>query len=275
MGAIFSLLLVLFLSFCVIRTATAALTLTGLSRDLAWFQSISAFTGVGFTTNEAEHMLTHPGRRRIVTVLMVVGNVGIVTAASSLVLTFSGAASTSEGFWRMVWLSMAVVALGFLVSNRAVDVRLHRVLRDLVRRSGRVEVQDYVDLLHLSGDYSVTELVISNDHWLAGRRLADTRLSDEGVTVLGIQRRGNEYRGVPRGESEIEDGDRLILYGRVPAIEELVARRRDAIGDAAHAEHVDETRRERAERAWADHRKKVEPEQSPGADAPPEPGEDA
>lgn len=252
MGAIFSLFLVLFISFCVIRTATAALTLTGLSRDLAWFQSISAFTGVGFTTAESEHMLSHPARRKVVTVLMIVGNVGIVMAASSLVLTFSEMDDTYEGLAYIIWLFVGVAALWAVLSNRAVDVRLHRMLREVVRRSGRIEVEDYVDLLHLTGEFSVTELLVSRGHWLVDRRLAESRLADEGVTILGIQRAGGEFLGVPRGETLIQDEDRLIVYARVEAIEALTERRRDAEGDAKHREAVGAVRHVRAEQVWHD-----------------------
>ena len=48
MTAIASLFVVLTLSFLITRLATLALTLTGLSRDLARLQSVSAFTGVGY-----------------------------------------------------------------------------------------------------------------------------------------------------------------------------------------------------------------------------------
>lgn len=88
MAALASVLIVLTLSLLVNRIATAALALTGLSRQAAQFQARSAFTGVGFTTNEAELITTHPVRRRIVMLLMLLGNIGIVTSISSLLLTF-------------------------------------------------------------------------------------------------------------------------------------------------------------------------------------------
>lgn len=55
MLGITSLLVVVTRSILVTRIATLALTHTGLSREAASFQARSAFTGVGFTTSEAEH----------------------------------------------------------------------------------------------------------------------------------------------------------------------------------------------------------------------------
>jgi Trk-type K+ transport system membrane component len=53
-----TLLIALALSLIITRVATMALMLTGLSRESARFQSRSAFTGVGFTTTEAESLPT-------------------------------------------------------------------------------------------------------------------------------------------------------------------------------------------------------------------------
>ena len=88
MLAIVTLLLVVAFSILVTRTAAVALTHTGLSQEAARFQARSAFTGVGYTTSESETVVNHPVRRRIVMLLMWVGNAGIVTAISTLILSF-------------------------------------------------------------------------------------------------------------------------------------------------------------------------------------------
>jgi Trk-type K+ transport system membrane component len=87
MISIVTLLIVLTLSILITRIATVALTHTGLSRESAKFQARSAFTGVGFTTSESEKVVSHPVRRRILLTLMLLGNAGIVTAVSSLIVS--------------------------------------------------------------------------------------------------------------------------------------------------------------------------------------------
>ena len=64
MAAIASLLIVLTISLMVTRVATMALVLTGMSREAARFQARSAFSGVGYTTREAEDVVSHPVRRQ-------------------------------------------------------------------------------------------------------------------------------------------------------------------------------------------------------------------
>jgi Trk-type K+ transport system membrane component len=50
-----------------------ALEATGLERSKARFQTLSALTGTGFTTRQAESVVNHPKRRRIVAWLILIG----------------------------------------------------------------------------------------------------------------------------------------------------------------------------------------------------------
>ena len=68
----------------IVRIGGVALELTGLPADVARFQALSAFTGTGFTTREAEQIVGKMERRRIVSVLMLLGNAGLITAIASL-----------------------------------------------------------------------------------------------------------------------------------------------------------------------------------------------
>lgn len=87
-AAFITLFAVIIVSLLITRVATIALTLTGLSREVARFQARSALTGSGFTTTESENMMIHPIRRRILMHLMLVGNAGIVTVIASTVVIF-------------------------------------------------------------------------------------------------------------------------------------------------------------------------------------------
>lgn len=57
MFAVLALIVAVPLSLLVIQTGTIAPGRTGLSREVARFQAISAFSGAGFTTDEAEQSL--------------------------------------------------------------------------------------------------------------------------------------------------------------------------------------------------------------------------
>ena len=74
-----ALLTALGLSLLITRLASTALMLTGLSKEAARFQARSAFTGTGFTTHEAEKVVNHPVRRRVIALLMICRSAGLIT----------------------------------------------------------------------------------------------------------------------------------------------------------------------------------------------------
>jgi hypothetical protein len=82
-AGIITVILILVFSILITRVASIALTHTGLSRESSKFQARSAFTGVGFTTTESEKVVNHPVRRRILLLLMILGNAGINVLAIS------------------------------------------------------------------------------------------------------------------------------------------------------------------------------------------------
>jgi K+/H+ antiporter YhaU regulatory subunit KhtT len=125
----------------------------------------------------------------------------------------------------------------------------HRIMeaqeREDVRDAGAEDsarLQAFHSLLHLSEGYSVTELTVEAGNWMAGRTLADLRLTDEAMQVFGIRRADGEYIATPSGGTYIRKGDVLLMYGKTEFIGELEARRAGETGDAAHARRVGELR---------------------------------
>lgn len=238
MVAIFSLLVIIILSLLVVRVATVALTLTGLSRELARFQARSAFTGSGFTTNESEKVVQHPVRRRVIMLLMLVGNAGFITAVSSLILSFvttdAESGLTGRLWFRMVLLCFGLTALWLVAHSTWVDRRLSRVIAWALQRWTDLEIRDYAALLHLSSDYAVAEMVVEPNDWLADSTLMELKLSDEGVLVLAVEKPDGTFLGAPRGHYRLVPDDGLILYGPRSILADLDQRRSGAQGDWRH-----------------------------------------
>ena len=240
---IIAVLVVLGLSLVITRLATVALAMTGLSRQMARFQARSAFTGTGFTTSEAEKVVNHPLRRRIIMMLMIVRSAGIVTIIVSLILSFVGTEAQGTKLVRLLWLLGGVAVLWALSVSRWVDRGLSRVMRWALNRWTDLDVRDYVGLLHLSGEYLVREMQVQEGDWLEGRPLRECELDREGIAVLGIVRRDGNYVGAPKADTEVEAGDTVILYGREGVLHQLDERQAGAGGDREHAEAVDAQQR--------------------------------
>lgn len=243
MFAIGLVLVIVALSLIVTRVATVALTLTGLSRESARFQARSALTGAGFTTSESEKIVRHPVRRRIVMTLMLMGSAGVVSVIGSLMLGFAQS-EPDEARMRVLVLAGGLVLLLWLAKTRWFDRGLQRVITRLLQRYTDLDVRDYASLLHVHGHYAVSELAVEAGDWLAGRTLAELRLADEGVLVLGVERSDGAYEGAPTGPTLVNPGDVLVLYGPGERLEDLDRRPAGAVGEATHDEVVeDEGRR--------------------------------
>ena len=197
-----TVLIVLLLSLLIVRVATVALTLTGLSKDLAHFQALSAYTGSGFTTRESEEIVNHPARRRIVMYLMLAGNAGIVLAISTVMMSLLYTKEQDDWYdqlsVRMIFLVSGIMVLLLLARSRFIDDVLWRANTWALQHWAHLEVRDYTKLLRLSHDYVVLELIVHEGDWLAGKTLAESQLASEGVLALGVERRDGTYVGAPR-----------------------------------------------------------------------------
>jgi hypothetical protein len=231
MLAVITLLIVVTVTLIVTRVATIALALTGMSKEAARFQARSALTGTGFTTSEAESVVAHPVRRRIVMAMMLLGSAGLVTAVGTLLLSFSGAQSAGEGVRRALILLGGLALVLWLSRSRVADRVLTRIIERLLRRIARLEVRDYASLLRLAEEWMVAELEIEPGDWVAERSLAELDLPHEGILVLGIERADGRYVGAPKGSATLHAGDVAVLYGRREHIDALDVRPRGVAGD--------------------------------------------
>lgn len=242
MAAILTLLLVIAFSMLVTKIATIALMHTGMSRDVAQFQARSALSGAGFTTTASEKVVNHPLRRRIISILILVGSAGLVTAISTLLLGFIDPKSSSNTFENLGVLFLGVSALLLITRSKWVDRGLSRVINRLLDRFTDIRVKNFSQLISVSEDYEISEIDVDDNAWLADQTIEQARLIDEGILVLGIYRDPEEYLGTPRGDYEIRQGDRLVVYGRRSSILS-VTQREDRLGAREQqAESIEEQR---------------------------------
>lgn len=222
MVPLLSVILILIFSIIITKVATAALVNTGLSQKAAKFQARSAFTGCGFTTSEAEKITQHPIRRKIVQVMMLLGNAGIVTVIASLLLTFVNQDEKAlPAYFNLIIIVASVVLLAIITSSRAIDKWLDKMINITLGKITKLNIRDYSALHKLSYDFQIAELHVREDDWINGKKVKECMPEQCEVKLLGIEKPGWEYIGFPKQDYIIEENDLLILYGREGAIREL------------------------------------------------------
>ena len=229
-AAIGTLIIVALLSMTVTRVAAGALVATGLPPEIARFQARSAFTGVGFTTNESVTVVRHPQRRRVVFHLMLLGNLGTATVLATLVLGILAPGPLQADM--RFFLILATVGVLFLILRFGpIDRAFTRVgMRAGPRWAGR-HVDGPVECLEVSSDRVVVEVAITGDRE-AGSERRRLDLPTGQVLVLGVRGADGGFRDVwaPNGVTDYAVGETVVLFGSPRVLGRLAA---DAGGAAA------------------------------------------
>jgi hypothetical protein len=215
-------LLIVFIcvSYLVVRIGAIALEMTGMDKSRARFQALSAFSGTGFTTQEAEQVVNHPRRRRIIMYLMILGNAGLVSVVATFVLSLR-----ESGVFRPS-LNLIIIAASLLILYRiASHQRLAKKAGEKVRRTlieklhfSRPHLEE---ILRQPGGYGIASILIGSGSRLAGVVLGESGFGKKNVLVLSIER-DEGLIPFPKADTVIKTADRLICYGEFENISEVI-----------------------------------------------------
>jgi len=223
-------LIVIMLSFVVVRIGGIAFELTGMHSDQAAFQALSCFTGTGFTTREAELVTGHPQRRQIAGVLMVFGFAVSVALIGSLINVLQTILIVDTTLRRIpfteievstIYFSVAkflvvMVALGvvfrFFMRSR-IWVWIQHFIRKRMKRMGIITPVAFEELIVGEKGYGIIKLKVSEESELCGKDLVKSELrSKYDIQVLAIEREDDIIPN-PKAEEKIQPDDGLLCFG--------------------------------------------------------------
>jgi len=221
-------IVVLIISFTVVRIGAIAFQLTGLEWSLAKFQALSCFTSTGFTTKEAELITASPQRRRIASILIVLGHAGFVTMiatfANSLrppVVGFSILSDfISPGV--MPWINLTVIVVAIWViykvfTNTKLARRLTNALRERIVKRDIIKSVSFEELAIATGGYGVSRVAVDAGSAVLDKTLSESQLRKSDITVLAIIR-ADETIPNPSAKTKILLGDELVCFGKLENI---------------------------------------------------------
>lgn len=243
MVAIISFFSILIISTIIVRVAAIMLKLTGLSEDVARFQARSAFTGTGFTSRESEAIVGHPVRRRIIQSLMLIGNIGVVSFISSIIISVLTVQLTVDFYVILSIVGAGLILLFVLTKSRLIELFFTKIVQRLLKRWTKIFVNDYDSLLNLSAEFEVTKFTIPDQSWFTNRMVRDLKLTEEGVLILAIRRTDGYFIGTPKSTTVLYEGDQVIMYGRESLLRTIVTRQPGEAGDADHEHEVENQRK--------------------------------
>jgi len=215
------------------RIGAIAFQLSGLEWSLAKFQALSCFSGTGFTTREAELVTGNPQRRRIATILIVLGNAGLVT----MIATIASALTPQQTLWPRLsesflpfavprfiipWINLLIIVMvlyiGYrLATNKRFVKKVTDILRTKIIKKKIFKPVSFEELLMLAGGYGVSKIDVSSNNPLVGKTLEQSDLRKNDIMVLAIVR-AEETIPTPPADTQILSGDELVSFGKLENI---------------------------------------------------------
>jgi hypothetical protein len=229
--SVFVFIAVVVIAYFVVKIGAAAFELTGLNPEQANFQSVSAFTGTGFTTREAELVAAHKERRKIASVLMILGSAGFVTLIATLVTTINTRGPVAPiipalenllpGFLvQYVNLGIVLVLLflmyKFFHSSRLFSLLMGKIQEQMLDKK-LLQRARFEELLLNAEGYGISQIELTRKNPLTGKTLSESKLRSHDILVLSIERE-QEHMINPVATTKLKLHDTLVCFGKLENI---------------------------------------------------------
>ncbi|MFH1416109.1 MAG: TrkA C-terminal domain-containing protein [Elusimicrobiota bacterium] len=224
------------ISFIVVRIGAVSFHLTGLEWSISKFQALSCFSGTGFTTKEAELIVTHPQRRKIASILMISGNVGLVT----LIATFANSLRPTMTlsiidlpFLRsfmpasvlpvvnLLVILIASYAIFRIFTAKKVTDRLTAFFKKSMEKKKIIKQFTYSDIAVIGKKHGITQVKVTKDSPVIDKTVMDSGLRKKDILVLAVENK-NENIYNPSADTVIKLGDKLTCFGELDNIKESI-----------------------------------------------------
>jgi len=221
-------IIVLIVSFIIVRIGAIAFQLTGLEWSLAKFQALSCFTATGFTTKESELITATPQRRRIASILIILGHAGFVT----MIATFANSLrppvvklpflSDFLSFNLMPLINLAIIVVAIYIiykifTNSRFARKLTNVLRKRMVKRDIIKSVSFEELTIATGGYGVSKVTVSLGSVVLDKTLLDAQLRKYDINILAIVR-NEETIPNPSADMRIIADDELVCFGKLENI---------------------------------------------------------
>ena len=232
-------ILALIVSFIVVRIGAIAFQLTGLEWSLAKFQALSCFSGTGFTTKESELITSDKQRRKIATILIILGNAGFVIMIATLAGSLMPNKETiiakfSESFlpfsvpaFLVVWINLTIIVAVVYGIYRIFTYekfvrKMTTSLRKKIIKKEIFQKVSFEELVLATGGYGISRITVSSGSPVLEKTLSKSELRYYDITVLAIVR-GGETIPNPQANMKILLSDELICFGKLENIKNKIS----------------------------------------------------
>lgn len=120
------------------------------------------------------------------------------------------------------------------------------MINKMLKKYTDLDIHDYAAVLHLKDDFKIIEAEVDSDGWMCNRTLQELDLREEGITVLGVDRKGAGYFGSPSGTFKMLPKDKVTIYGKAEGIKSIYSRKKNHYAQQEHDKFVEKEEERKA-----------------------------
>ncbi|QNO15652.1 TrkA C-terminal domain-containing protein [Alkalicella caledoniensis] len=148
--------------------------------------------------------------------LMIIGHIGLTVIVISAVTL-----SRAIALWQL-FAGASLICLVYIIStNRFLLTNLDKGIENQLIKKLRLSKKPVEEILHLSDEYSIAEVELSENCPIINRSLTSLQLTKKDILVLAIKGE-NRLILTPTGNDIIKQGESLVVYGKLKNIEEII-----------------------------------------------------
>ena len=213
-------IVIIVISAFIVKIAAVALNLTGLDEKTSFFQALSAFTGTGFTTRDAEYVVNHDIRRRIIMFLMILGNAGLVSVITTLMLSFFKGGGVTPVLINITIILLAILLLIKVSLNKEITRKLTKKIEQKLIKSPTFTKRPVEEIMRLAEGYGIAEVTLGDDFADIGKTLHESSFRENDILIIAIER-GAAVFPTPGAMDRLLPNDTLICYGKLENIAKI------------------------------------------------------
>lgn len=204
----------------IVEIGAVALKMTGLDITVARFQALSAFTGTGFTTKEAEDVVEHPQRRRIIMTLIFIGFVLWALLVSFIINALFTKHRLMPALMQLSVVLVILMIFYALANNKVFMRRFRKTIEVMLEHRTGLKRKRIDEILHLAENFGIAEILVKKDSPNINKTLAESTFRQKDILILAIER-NHSIIPAPKAADILEEGDSLICYGKLKNMEEI------------------------------------------------------
>lgn len=214
-------LIAVLLALIIIRIGTIALKLTGMKWENAIFQSVSAFTGCGFTTSMSENAMNDPKRRKIISWLIILGNAGLITVVITLLQSVQIKFNHDLVHDFLVFMPV-IVCLGLLFGALFITKPVFRMVEKYYKIPGVETVSVIEKFMNPKNGHGLVRVQVLTTNAICEKTVQELNPALNEFSILAIER-DELFIPIPSETEKVKPNDILICYGKLKNIKKFMA----------------------------------------------------